>query len=224
MRVEKELFTTLFRLAMEDVDMFSEIRNCMGRMPWREIDQIGNGPDSSWFKPEFRDSNRSHSIAASGAPGIQPLAPPPSTSFSRLSQPPSSSQHQMNLDSGASVPHTREVNSSTNIGSQTASPNPDAMDIDKEDPPTNPQVSSVKPGRMTLRKDKDVRGANIPLPQIQKLHLKGPGPKPSLKGKKRATVEDEDEEDEEDQAEDEDEDEEMEEEDEMVSSPTQTHS
>jgi hypothetical protein len=68
--VEKELFTSLFRLAMEDVDMFSEMRNCMGRMPWGELHQIGNGVDSSWFKSEVGDGNRSHSfrIAASRAP------------------------------------------------------------------------------------------------------------------------------------------------------------
>jgi hypothetical protein len=116
----------------------------------------------------------------------------------------------MNSDSGR-VPSTSEP--------EAALPDADTMDIDEEDPPTNPQASSKTHGRTTLRKDKDVRGVNIaPLPQIR---LKGPRREPSLKGKKRATLEDEDEEDEdeedkEDNEEDEDEDEEMEEEEEMV--------
>ena len=79
MHVEKELFTTLFRLAMEDIDMSSELRNCMDRMPWGELNRIGNGPDSSWSRSGVRDgdgSSHSFRIAASQAPEIQPLTPP----------------------------------------------------------------------------------------------------------------------------------------------------
>lgn len=212
MQVEKELFTSLFRVAMEDVDMFTEMRNCMGRMPWGELDGIGSGHDSSWFKSEVRDSNQSHSITitASQAPEIQPLVPP-SISFPQLTLPSSSSQPGTNLDSRRD-PHTSEpeVDGSANI---------DAMDVDEENSATNPQTSSKIYGRMTLRRDKEMEGGNTSLPQIQKLKLKGPQLKPSLKGKKQASEEDEEERDDDEDEEDEDEDEEMEKEEEIVRSP-----
>jgi hypothetical protein len=204
--VEKKLFTSLFRLAMEDVDMFSEMRNCMSRMPWEELHGVGDGHDSSWFKSEIRDGNGSHSIAASQAPEIQPLAPP-SISFPHLILSPSSSQHRSNLD--RRIPHTSEpkditvdVDSSANIGSQEEAGDPadamDAMDIDREDPATNPQTSSEKYGKM---REKEIRAANVPLPQIHKLRLKGPQSKPLVKGKKRTMIEDEEEDEEEEEEE-----------------------
>ena len=218
---------------MEDVDMFSEMRNCMSRMPWGELHGIGDGYDLSWFKSEARDGDGSHSlgIAASRAPEIRPLASP-SVSFLHITLPQSSHQHQTNLDSGR-ILHTSQpkditvnVNSSVNIGSQEEEgvPPDDAMDIDEEDSATNPQPSSKK----TL---KGIRGANVvPLPQIHKLRLRGSRPKPSLKGKKRAMVEDEeerednDEDDDDDEVDNEEEEERVEEEEKMVCSPTQTHS
>jgi hypothetical protein len=172
---------------MEDVDMFSEMRNCMGRMPWGEIQQLGDGGDSSWFKSEVRDGDGSHSfrIAASQAPPHLTLST-------------SSSQHGRNLDSRG-ISHTSEpedvtvdlnVNSSASIGSQEeagvppdamniienvdSSANigsqeeargplaPDAMDIDEEGPATNLQTSSGNYRRMTLRGDKKIGEANVP--------------------------------------------------------------
>ena len=42
--------TSLIRLAMEDVDLVGEMRECMRRIPWSLMDKI-NEFDSSWFKP-----------------------------------------------------------------------------------------------------------------------------------------------------------------------------
>lgn len=45
------------------------------------------------------------------------------------------------------------------------------MDVDN-DPATNPQTLSEKYGRMTLRRERKIRAANVPLPQthiLQKL-------------------------------------------------------
>ena len=161
--VEKELFTSLFRLAMEDVDMFSEMRNCMGRMPWGELHGIGSGHDLSWFRSEIRDvdGSRSFQIAASQAQEIQPLAPP-SISSPHLTLLSSSSQHPTNFNSRripqASEPEhiTVDVDSSANITLQKeARVPPDAMDIDT-DQATSLQISTEKYGRMTLRGDKEI--------------------------------------------------------------------
>ena len=148
MRVEKELFTTLFRLAMEDIDMFSELRNCMDRMPWGELNRIGNGPDSSWFRSGVRDgdgSSHSFRIAASQAPEIQPLAPP-SISYPHLTFPSSSHQHRPNLDSRRLPQVERRVS-------------PDAMDVD-EVPATDLQTSE-KYDRMTGRRADEIEGTNL---------------------------------------------------------------
>jgi hypothetical protein len=232
MQVEKELFTSLFRLAMEDVNMFSEMRNCMGRMPWGELYEIGDGHDLSWFKSEVRDGDGSSSKAASRAPEIQPLTPP-SISSPHLTLSPSN-QHGTNLLRRivpASEPEPEDtavnVGSSTNIGlDEGAGVPPDSMDVDQEDTAGSPRASSGECGRMTLRGNEEIQGVNVPLPQIHKLRLIGPQAKPSLKGKKRATVENEeedeeeyeDEDEDEDEDEGEDEDEEMEEEEKMVRS------
>jgi hypothetical protein len=76
---------------------------------------------------------------------------------------------------------------------------------------------------MTLRGDKEIRGADVPLPQIHNLQLKDPQQKSLLKGKKRAMVED-DEEDEDKDKDEEEQEEEEEEQKETVRNPTQTHS
>jgi hypothetical protein len=130
MRVEKEIFTSLFRLAMEDVDMFPEMRNCMDRMPWGELHGIGNGPDSTWFKSEIRDGDGSHSlgIAASQAPEIQPLVRP-SISFPHLALPSSSRQHQTSLDSRR-IQHSSEPEDVTIQERARARVSPDPMDIE----------------------------------------------------------------------------------------------
>lgn len=235
MRVEKEIFTSLFRLAMEDVDMFPEMRSCMDRMPWEELHGIDNGPESAWFKSEIRDGEGSHSFrtAASRALEIQPFVRP-SISFPRhLALPSSSSsshRHQTNLG-GRRIRHASEpedvtvnVDHSTNTEFQgEARVSPDAMDVDKESLYANPQRPGNYSGA-TLRTIKEIARANIALPQIHRLRLKVSRPKPLLKGKKRAMVEDGEEREEEDDSDDSDKDEEEEEEEETVCGQTQPHS
>ena len=48
--VEKELMTSLIRLATEDIDLVGEMRECMCQIPWSLMDKI-NEFNSSWFKP-----------------------------------------------------------------------------------------------------------------------------------------------------------------------------
>lgn len=48
--MEKELFFCLFRLATKNLDIFSEVKECMSRMPWDEIRAMGDTAESSWFK------------------------------------------------------------------------------------------------------------------------------------------------------------------------------
>ncbi|KAF8812613.1 hypothetical protein BYT27DRAFT_7207620, partial [Phlegmacium glaucopus] len=50
-RVEKELYSSLFRLATQDLCFLTEIKDCMGRIPWDELNAIDASSGSSWFQP-----------------------------------------------------------------------------------------------------------------------------------------------------------------------------
>lgn len=67
-RVEKEVLTSLFRLATEEVDLATEMKNCVGRMPWEAlyaINQLNDASELSWFQPE----NGGISAAGTGSEG-----------------------------------------------------------------------------------------------------------------------------------------------------------
>jgi hypothetical protein len=51
-RVEKEIMASLFRLATQDVDLVKEMRECIGRLPWKELDleRIREDSEFSWFR------------------------------------------------------------------------------------------------------------------------------------------------------------------------------
>lgn len=50
LHVEKEIFSSLFRLATQNLDLVKEMRDCIGRMPWDDLNAL-NESESSWFKP-----------------------------------------------------------------------------------------------------------------------------------------------------------------------------
>ena len=49
-RVEKELFATIFRLATQELDLMTEMKECMSRMPWRDLTLLDES-ETSWFRP-----------------------------------------------------------------------------------------------------------------------------------------------------------------------------
>jgi hypothetical protein len=62
--VEKELIKSLIRLATEDIDLVTEIRDCMLRIPWPSIEAIDES-ESSWFQPgPGRIENEGHAPQA----------------------------------------------------------------------------------------------------------------------------------------------------------------
>jgi hypothetical protein len=62
--VENELIKSLIRLATEDIDLVTEIRDCMLRIPWSSIEAIDES-ESSWFQPgPGRVENEGHAPQA----------------------------------------------------------------------------------------------------------------------------------------------------------------
>ena len=215
-RVEKELYTSLFRLAMEDVDMFLEMKNCMSRMPWEELNGIGDGLDLSWFKSEVKRSVGS--VAASQAQHL----PLPSVSFPPVTLPTSGRRNLQTSQPGGTV-HNDGSTNIQNIRLQEEARVPcasdaDAMDIDKEDSNT---VHDDRSANIRLQEEASVPSAsdanamgidkedsttdphtssempigerNVPLCQSHRLVFKSSHLKTSSKGKKRVMVENEEE-------------------------------
>jgi hypothetical protein len=73
LRVEKELFSSLFRLATQNVCIVTEMRDCISRMPWDDLNAI-NHSESSWFKPAGGDISASASLSTSDAGSERPAA------------------------------------------------------------------------------------------------------------------------------------------------------
>jgi hypothetical protein len=71
--VEKELFLLLFRLATDELDFFTEVRDCMSRMPWDEIREIGDSDEGSWFKNGSGDRIRTLSLRTADVEGEIPF-------------------------------------------------------------------------------------------------------------------------------------------------------
>ncbi|KAF8805474.1 hypothetical protein BYT27DRAFT_7258195 [Phlegmacium glaucopus] len=53
--VEKEVWSCLFRLATQDLNMFTEMKDCMAKMPWDELSAMGDSFERYWFKPARGD-------------------------------------------------------------------------------------------------------------------------------------------------------------------------
>jgi hypothetical protein len=206
---------------MEDVDMFSEMRNCMSRMPWEELDVIGNGLDFSWFNLGVREN-------VGSIPAIQALVNQPPA------RPSNSLPPTILPTSGRRDPQISELvpdDSSANISLQGEERDPsDAMDVDTT---TRPQASSEirigernvpvtsptlggsstqtsEPGDLSdanaMNVDKEdsttdprtssrrrIAERNLHSSQTRKLGSKGSQLKTSVKGKKRAMMESEEE-------------------------------
>jgi hypothetical protein len=71
--VEKELFLLLFRLATEELDLFTEVNDCMSRMPWDEIREIGESDERSWFKNGSGNRIRTVSLRTADVEGEIPF-------------------------------------------------------------------------------------------------------------------------------------------------------
>lgn len=72
LRVEKELFLSLFRLATQNTCILTEMRDCINRMPWGDLNKISE-ESASWFKPAGGDVSLPASLHIAGPGSKTPL-------------------------------------------------------------------------------------------------------------------------------------------------------
>lgn len=123
LRVEKELFTSLFRLATQDVDLVMEMKNFIGRMPWESLNPINDDVEPSWFKPKV-DNNLASTSHATANAGL-----PVAAVGSVITQPQDASQNYDKDDKDDQMP----VDDDSRHSRDTSLDNEDRQDMDVDD-------------------------------------------------------------------------------------------
>lgn len=139
-RVETEIFRSLFRLATQELDLVKEMKECMSRLPWSDLQNLED-LEISWFKAHKDQEQSTLTLAAQQDMQMRDLGElqPPTNSFTNT-QTGGSEDDPMNGDSiqpQESLQNDERQNNNTQRSTSPSSEGGSAdadMHVDEEHP------------------------------------------------------------------------------------------